>query len=66
MPEDPRDAQVRASDDDREETVRQLQRGLTQGRLTVDEFDERVRAAYAARTLGELAELTRDLPRSLW
>ncbi len=62
----PRDPEVRASDADREETVRQLQRGLTQGRLTVDEFDERVQAAYAARTLGELAELTRDLPRSLW
>jgi hypothetical protein len=61
-----RDGEVRASDDDREETVRQLQRGLTQGRLTVDEFDERVRAAYAARTLAELADLTRDLPRSLW
>ncbi|TFV64785.1 DUF1707 domain-containing protein [Geodermatophilus sp. DF01-2] len=62
----PRDGEVRASDAEREETVRQLQRGLSQGRLTVDEFDERVRAAYAARTLGELAELTRDLPRSLW
>ncbi|MDP5184697.1 DUF1707 domain-containing protein [Blastococcus sp. BMG 814] len=62
----PPDPHVRASDDDREETVRQLQRGLTQGRLTVDEFDDRVRAAYAARTLGDLAELTRDLPRSLW
>jgi hypothetical protein len=62
----PRDGEVRASDTDREETVRQLQRGLSEGRLTVDEFDDRVQAAYAARTLGELAELTRDLPRSLW
>ena len=61
-----RDGEVRASDTDREDTVRQLQRGLGQGRLTVDEFDERVQAAYAARTLGELAELIRDLPRSLW
>ncbi len=57
---------VRAGDADREETVRHLQRGLTQGRLTVDEFDERVQAAHAARTLGELADLVRDLPRSLW
>jgi hypothetical protein len=57
---------IRAGDTDREETVRQLQRGLVQGRLTVEEFDERVRAAYSARTLGELADLTRDLPRSLW
>jgi hypothetical protein len=63
---DPREADVRASDDDRSEVVRRLQRGLSEGRLTVDEFDERVQAAYAARTLGALAELTRDLPRSLW
>jgi hypothetical protein len=62
----PRDPRVRASDDDREEVVRLLQRGLQEGRLTVDEFDDRVRAAYAARTLGELDELTADLPRSLW
>ncbi|TQN38118.1 uncharacterized protein DUF1707 [Blastococcus colisei] len=62
----PRDGDIRASDADREETVRQLQRGLTQGRLTVHEFDERVQAAYAARTLAELTELIRDLPRSLW
>jgi hypothetical protein len=57
---------VRAGDADREETIRQLQRGLSQGRLDVAEFDERVRAAYAARTLGELADLIADLPRDLW
>lgn len=62
----PDDREVRASDTDREDTVKQLQRGLGQGRLDVDEFDERVQAAYAARTLGELADLIRDLPRSLW
>ena len=61
-----RDPHLRASDTDREETVRQLERGLREGRLTVDEFDERVRSAYAVRTLGELADLVSDLPRSLW
>ena len=60
------DREVRASDAEREAVVEQLQRALTQGRLTVSEFDERVQAAYAARTLGSLADLTRDLPRSLW
>lgn len=60
------DRDVRASDAEREAVVEQLQRALVQGRLTVSEFDERVRAAYAARTLGALADLTRDLPRSLW
>ena len=60
------DRDVRASDADRESVVEQLERALTQGRLTVSEFDERVQAAYGARTLGALADLTRDLPRSLW
>jgi len=36
------------------------------GRLTVDEYDTRVTAAYEARTRGELAALTQDLPGSLW
>ncbi len=61
-----RDRHVRASDADREDVVRQLERALRDGRLTVDEFDERVQGAYAARTLGDLDDLTRDLPRSLW
>lgn len=61
-----RDPHVRASDADREHVVRQLERGLRDGRLTVDEFDERVQSAYAARTLGDLDGLIRDLPRSLW
>jgi hypothetical protein len=63
---DASDRDVRASDAEREAVVEQLQRALAQGRLTVAEFDERVQAAYAARTLGALADLTRDLPRSLW
>jgi N-acyl-D-aspartate/D-glutamate deacylase len=63
---DSSDRDVRASDAEREAVVEQLQRALAQGRLTVSEFDERVQAAYAARTLGALADLIRDLPRSLW
>lgn len=57
---------VRASDAERELTVEKLQRSMGQGRLSTDEFDERVAAAYAARTRGELTDLTRDLPGSLW
>jgi N-acyl-D-aspartate/D-glutamate deacylase len=60
------DREVRASDAEREAVVEQLQRALTQGRLTVSEFEERVQVAYAARTLGALSDLTRDLPRNLW
>jgi hypothetical protein len=57
---------VRASDADREAVVRRLQTALHQGRLTVEEFDERVAAAWAAKTYGDLAELTHDLPGHLW
>ncbi|WP_232376567.1 DUF1707 SHOCT-like domain-containing protein [Amycolatopsis aidingensis] len=41
-----------------------LQDQVAEGRLTLDEFSERAAAAYRARTMGELADLTRDLPTS--
>lgn len=53
---------IRASDADRERTVVALQREVGTGRLTLDEFAERSAVVYDARTLGELAALTRDLP----
>lgn len=56
---------VRASDVDRESAAGRIARALGEGRLTVDEFDERLTAVYAARTLGELGDLTADLPRDL-
>lgn len=56
------DVQMRASDDDRQRVVDDLQRHTTEGRLTLDEFTERLRVVYAARTLDDLAEITRDLP----
>jgi hypothetical protein len=56
------DASIRASDDDREKVVTVLREAYSEGRLTADEFDERTSAAYAARTWGELRELTADLP----
>ena len=57
---------MRASDAERELTIERLQRAVGTGRLTVEEFDERAAKAYAARTRGELAALTRDLPGHLW
>ena len=39
-----------------------LRHHALEGRLTVDELDERVERAYAARTLRELAEIQADLP----
>ena len=55
-------ARLRASDEDREKAADTLRRHCGAGRLTVDELDERLGAAFAARTLGELAELLDDLP----
>ncbi len=55
---------LRASDADRDAAAAQLGGALAVGRLTSTEYAERLDAAYAARTLGELAPLTRDLPES--
>jgi Domain of unknown function (DUF1707) len=57
---------LRVSDAERESVVRRLERALRDGRLTIDEFDERAQAAHAARTRGELDDLTDDLPPDLW
>ena len=59
MASDPR---IRASDDDRERAVALLREHHAAGRLTVEEFNERLDKAYAAKTLGDLDELMSDLP----
>jgi hypothetical protein len=56
------DGSIRASDNDRETVVAALREAYTEGRLTLDEFEERTSAAYASRTWGALRELTSDLP----
>jgi hypothetical protein len=61
--EDP-DLSLRASDAERETVVERLQVALSEGRLSVTEFDERARDAYAAMTRGDLAALTADLPEA--
>ena len=53
--------EVRASDADRDRVVDVLRDAAADGRLTVDEFDERMATALSSRTLGELAVLTADL-----
>jgi hypothetical protein len=60
----PRD--LRVSDAERQAVARRLERALRDGRLMIVEFDERVRAAYGARTRGDLDDLTDDLPPDLW
>jgi hypothetical protein len=56
------DDPIRASDADREAVVDTLREAFTAGRLTLDEFDDRMSAAYLGKTWGDLRELTTDLP----
>ena len=53
---------VRASDEDREQLISELNEHLVAGRLDTDELERRVQAAYSARTTGELDALRSDLP----
>jgi uncharacterized membrane protein len=53
---------MRASSADRERAVDVLKAGFAEGRLTQDEYNDRMGQAYSARTYGELATLTADLP----
>jgi len=54
--------ETRASDADRDRTAGLLNAAFAEGRLTADEHDQRLSAAYAARTWRQLRELTVDLP----
>jgi len=53
---------MRAASADRERAVDVLKAGFAEGRLTQDEYNDRMGRAYAARTYGELMALTADLP----
>jgi len=62
QPPDPPDPALRASDADRDAVADRLREAHAEGRLTVEEFTERLDAAFVARTHGDLVSLTRDLP----
>ena len=53
---------VRASNEDREQVIKALQRHTEAGRLTLDEYSDRVGTVYAATTLDDLRAATVDLP----
>jgi Domain of unknown function (DUF1707)/Cell wall-active antibiotics response 4TMS YvqF len=53
---------LRASDADRDRTAEVLRAAAGEGRLTLEELDERLHAAYTARTYAELQAVTKDLP----
>lgn len=56
------ESQVRASDADRDRVAEILRDALAEGRLTAEEHSERIDAVYAAKTVGELEPVVRDLP----
>ncbi|MFZ0090649.1 MAG: DUF1707 domain-containing protein [Solirubrobacteraceae bacterium] len=57
-----RDPTLRVSDADRERLIAELNEHTVDGRLSTEDLEQRVQAAYAARTTGELDALRRDLP----
>ena len=55
---------MRAGDADRDTTIAVLREAFAEGRLSQDEFDERLERAHHARTYADLAQLTTDLPNA--
>ena len=62
LPEPADQRSLRVSDADRERVAEVLREAAGQGRITLDELDERLGSAYAARTYADLEIVTRDLP----
>jgi Domain of unknown function (DUF1707) len=58
------DRPILASDNERESVVDVLRDAYTEGRLTLDEFEQRTSDAYTARTWTDLRTLTEDLPHA--
>ncbi|GAA4374050.1 DUF1707 domain-containing protein [Actinomadura verrucosospora] len=54
--------EIRASDADRDRVAASLREHCAEGRITMDELQERLDAVYGAKTLGQLQEVTSDLP----
>jgi hypothetical protein len=62
QPDRPAHLDIRASDADRERIAQILHTAMAEGRLTINELDERLQQTYAAKTLGDLVPMTVDLP----
>jgi Domain of unknown function (DUF1707) len=54
--------ELRVSDGERDRVVELLKEHTAQGRLSLEELEERTGAAYAAKTRRQLQPLTQDLP----
>src|SRR5437764_12239344 len=57
-----RRSMLRASDADRELVAERLRHATGEGRLLAEELEQRLTAAFSARTYGELETLVADLP----
>lgn len=63
----PRDgrASEQASDDDRIQVAQLLSEAASRGRLTLQQYEDRLAKAYAARTFDQLERLCDDLPEAV-
>lgn len=55
--------QMRISDADREQVAQVLHAAMSEGRITINELEERLTVVYAAKTVGDLKPVTADLPQ---
>lgn len=55
-------SELRISDEDRHKVAEVLRQAAGEGRIDLEELDERLEATYAAKTYGELVPITADLP----
>ena len=55
-------SQLRISDDDRHKVAEMLREAAGEGRIDLEELDERLEATYRAKTYGQLVPITVDLP----
>ncbi|QVQ54804.1 DUF1707 domain-containing protein [Spiractinospora alimapuensis] len=53
---------MRAADSDRDQVAERLREAAAEGRIALDELDERLERTYQARTYGDLIPITADLP----
>jgi hypothetical protein len=58
----PDPSQLRISDQDRHQVAEVLREAAGEGRIDLDELDQRLDATYAARTYADLVPITLDLP----
>ncbi|MDQ6777284.1 MAG: DUF1707 domain-containing protein [Actinomycetota bacterium] len=58
------DSHIRAADFDRDATAARLRQHHAEGRIDMDEFQQRLDRSYQATTVGQLRELVADLPQA--